>query len=184
MTSNASASAPGNGRRRHGTTVYLGLGSNLGARRAFLLAAVAAMGAREGIVNARVSKLYETDAVTDEAQPAYLNAVLRGQTPLTAPELLELCSTIEAGLGRVRPRDGRKVARPIDIDILLYGAEVVDLPKLQIPHPRMLERPFVLIPLADVAEPGLLHPLTGTDLTKAEPSPQVLPFETRGEWPA
>ena len=164
--------------------MYLGLGSNLGARRAFLLAAVAALGAREGVVNVRASKLYETDAVAEEAQPAYLNAVLRGETPLSAPDLLELCAAIEAGLGRVRPRDGRKVARPIDIDILLYGAEVIDTPKLQIPHPRLLERPFVLIPLADVAEPGLVHPLTGADLTKATPSPQVLLFEPHGEWPA
>ena len=76
------------------------------------------------------------------------------------------------------------MARPIDIDILLYGAEVMDTPKLQIPHPRMLERPFVLIPLADVAEPGLVHPVTGVALTHAAPSPQVLPFEPRGEWPA
>lgn len=174
----------GPNRGKPGTTVYLGLGSNMGARRAFLLAAVAALESREGLVNAHASRLYETDAVADDEQPDYLNAVVRGETPLSAAKLLELCADIEAGLGRVRPRDGRKVPRPIDIDILLYGSEIIETPTLKVPHPAMLERPFVLIPLADVAEPGLVHPVTGAPLTVAAASPTVRPFEPRGEWPA
>lgn len=166
-----------------GTTVYLGLGSNMGARRAFLLAAIAALTAREGLAKGRASRLYETDAVADDQQPDYLNAVVRGETQLSAAKLLDLCSDIEAGLGRIRPLDGRKVPRPIDIDILLYGREIIETPTLKVPHPAMLDRPFVLIPLADVAEPGLVHPVTGASLTVADASPHVRLFEPRGEWP-
>jgi 2-amino-4-hydroxy-6-hydroxymethyldihydropteridine diphosphokinase len=168
---------------RLGKTVYLGLGSNQGARRAFLSAALGALQARGGAMATAVSSLYETDAVSDEPQPAYLNAVVRGQTLLSAVELLELCNAIEAGLGRVRPRDGRKPPRQIDIDILLYGREVIETPTLTVPHAALLARPFVLIPLAEVAEPGLVHPVTGVSLTTAAPSPQVRPFDARGSWP-
>jgi 2-amino-4-hydroxy-6-hydroxymethyldihydropteridine diphosphokinase len=171
------------GARRRGPNVYLGLGSNLGARRAFLSAAVAALVAREGIANARVSKLYETDAVSDDPQPPYLNAVVRGEALMPAAELLELCLAVEAGMGRVRPPAENKAPRPLDIDVLLYADEVIDTPRLKVPHPAMLERPFVLIPLADVAESGLLHPLTGTPLTEAAPSPQVRIFDAGGAWP-
>lgn len=169
--------------RRRGPTVYLGLGSNLGARRAFLSAAVAALVAREGIANARVSKLYETDAVSDEPQPLYLNAVVRGEALMPAAALLELCLAVEAGMGRVRRPAENKAPRPLDIDVLLYGDEIIDTPRLKVPHPAMLERPFVLIPLADVAEPGLLHPLTGVPLTEAASSPQVRLFTGPGSWP-
>ena len=169
--------------RRHRPTVYLGLGSNLGARRAFLSAAVAALVAREGITHARVSKLYETDAVSDEPQPPYLNAVVRAEALMPAADLLELCLAVEAGMGRVRRPAEHKAPRPLDIDVLLYGDEIIDTPRLKVPHPAMLERPFVLIPLADVAEAGLLHPLTGVPLTEAAPSPQVRIFDSAGAWP-
>lgn len=169
--------------RRRGPTVYLSLGSNQGARRAFLSAAVAALGAREGVTNVRVSALYETDAVGAEPQAPFLNAVMRGEALMPAAELLELALAIEAGMGRVRPKDGSKGPRPIDIDILLYADEVIDTPRLKVPHPAMLERAFVLIPLADVAEPGLVHPVTGTALDRAAPSPQVRPFDAHGYWP-
>ena len=163
--------------------MYLGLGSNLGARRAFLSAAIAALMAREGIAHARVSKLYETDAVSDEPQPLYLNAVVRGEALMPAAELIELCLAVEAGMGRVRRPAESKAPRPLDIDVLLYGDEIIDTPRLKVPHPAMLERPFVLIPLADVAEPGLVHPLTGAPLTEAAPSPQVRVFAGSGPWP-
>jgi len=168
---------------RLGKTVYLGLGSNRGARRPFLSAALGALQARAGVLATAVSALYETDAISDEPQPAYLNAVVRGQTLLSAIQLLELCNDVEAGLGRIRPREGRKAPRQIDIDILLYGSEVIETPQLTVPHAAMLERPFVLIPLADVAEPGLVHPVTGAALTTAPPSPQVRPFDAHGDWP-
>lgn len=163
--------------------MYLALGSNQGARRAFLSAAVAALGAREGVANIRVSALYETDAVSDVPQPPYLNAVLRGEALMPAADLLELGLAIEAGMGRVRPKDGRKGPRPIDIDILLYADEIIDTPRLKVPHPAMLERPFVLIPLRDVAEPGLVHPVTGAPLDVAAPSAAVRPFDAHGNWP-
>jgi 2-amino-4-hydroxy-6-hydroxymethyldihydropteridine diphosphokinase len=88
--------------------------------------------------------------------------------------LLALCLQVEAALGRVRPPGQMQAPRPIDIDLLLYGASViVEPPALVVPHPRLLERPFVRIPLADVAEPGLVHPVTGEPLDRATPSPSV-----------
>ena len=156
-----------------GTTIYLALGSNLGDRRAMLDGAAARLDAA-GVTVAARSRLYETDAVADEPQPAYLNAVLRATTVLPARPLMELCLTVERALGRVRPAGRRKAARSIDIDLLLYGAAVIDdAPALSVPHPALLERPFVRIPLADVASPGLRHPVTGERLDQAPPSPGV-----------
>ena len=154
-------------------TVYLALGSNLGDRRAMLDAAVARRGAARVAIAAR-SPIYETDAVADQPQPPYLNAVLRADTALPARELLDLCLDVERALGRQRPPGRGKAARTIDIDLLLYGAAIIEEPgTLSVPHPALLERPFVRIPLADVAAPGLRHPLTGDRLDSASPSPGV-----------
>jgi len=97
--------------------------------------------------------------------------------------LLDLCLAVEAGMGRVRRPAENKAPRPLDIDVLLYGDEIIDTPRLKVPHPAMLDRPFVLIPLAEVAEPGLVHPLTGAPLTEGTPSPQVRIFAGPGQWP-
>jgi 2-amino-4-hydroxy-6-hydroxymethyldihydropteridine diphosphokinase len=152
-------------------TVYLALGSNLGDRRGSLDEAWRHLVAPQSgaLVDGVRSPIYETEAVTDEPQPPYLNAVVRGRTALGAEELLRRCLVIEAALGRVRPAGAIKAARTIDIDVLLYGREVLRTPALTVPHPAMLERAFVLIPLADVAEPGLVHPGTGTPLDRPPP---------------
>lgn len=158
-------------------TVYLGLGANLGNRPAAIAAAVARLQQQGLVRDLALSPLYETDAVADEPQPPYLNAVARGVTALSAPALLAGCLTVEAELGRVRPLGISKAPRVIDIDLLLYGDVIIDAVArgvaVRVPHPAMLERPFVLIPLADVATPGLVHPVTGQPLTTAAPSPGV-----------
>ena len=135
------------------TNVFLGLGGNLGDRRGMMRAAVA--GLRELLDDVLVSSLYESAAwgVTD--QPAFLNAVVRGRTDLAPLELLDATQAIEHDLGRVREQHWGP--RLIDIDILLYGREVIDEPRLQVPHPYMNRRGFVLRPLADLAA-GLTLP--------------------------
>ena len=156
------------------TVVYLGLGSNLGDRAGMIATALA--GLREDGVLTRVvvSGLYETDAVADDPQPPYLNAVARGVTTLGAALLLAGCLKLEARLGRVRPAGVAKAARVIDLDLLLFGDAIIQAPPtLVVPHPALLQRPFVRIPLADVALPGLAHLTTGTDLTTAPSSPAV-----------
>jgi 2-amino-4-hydroxy-6-hydroxymethyldihydropteridine diphosphokinase len=121
----------------------------------------------------RLSPLYETDAVADEPQPTYLNAVVRGETTLSAEALLARCLEVESELGRVRPPGQSKASRTIDIDLLLFGDCVIDSPTLKVPHPGLLARAFVLIPLADVAASGLSHPLTHADLTMVDPAMTV-----------
>jgi len=162
---------------RMSVTVYLGLGANLGDRAAAIVGAVARLEAAGLVHDLVLSPLYETDAVADQPQPPYLNAVARALTDLPAPALLAGCLAVEAALGRVRPAGVDKAPRVIDIDLLLYGEAVLDLVEdgvaLRVPHPAMLQRPFVLIPLADVARPGLVHPGTGQPLVVAAPSPGV-----------
>ena len=158
------------------TTAYVALGGNLGDRRRSLAAAADALAASPGIADVARSRLYETVAVSREPQPDYLNAVLRVNTTVVPVALLALCLDIEARLGRRRPSGSDKAPRLIDLDLLLWGASVVDQPGLRLPHPALLDRPFVRIPLADVALPGLQHPLTGTPLDQASPDPAVRLF--------
>jgi len=150
---------------------YLGLGSNLGDRRAQIERAVVAL-AKHGRVEA-VSGLYENPAEGGAAQPSYLNAAVRLQSPLSAQELLAACLAIEHAQGRVRPSGAGKASRTLDIDVLLVGDQVIQEPDLQVPHPRLLLRPFVRIPLADVALPGLRHPVSGEALDRCDPDPAV-----------
>jgi 2-amino-4-hydroxy-6-hydroxymethyldihydropteridine diphosphokinase len=132
---------------------YLGLGSNLGDRLANLQHAVHRLGRAEGVRVLRSSRVYETDPV-GPPQPDYLNAVVEVETDLSARELLRTCLGVEVELGRVR--DERWGPRTIDIDVLSYGDERVDEPDLVVPHPRMHERAFVLVPLAELdADPPL-----------------------------
>jgi 2-amino-4-hydroxy-6-hydroxymethyldihydropteridine diphosphokinase len=155
------------------TTAYLALGANLGDRAAAIDAALARLDAAGVRVVAR-SPLYETDPVTPDPQPLYLNAAARVETSHPAQALLATCLAVEAALGRVRPAGRHAAARVIDVDLLLYGDAVIDQPPaLFVPHPRLLERPFVRIPLADVALPGLTHPVTGDALDSAAPDPSV-----------
>jgi 2-amino-4-hydroxy-6-hydroxymethyldihydropteridine diphosphokinase len=156
------------------TTVYLALGSNLGDRAGAIARAIARLGAGGVTIRAR-SPIYETDPVTPDPQPLYLNAVVRGETALSAQALLALCLAIEQEMGRLRPADRPQAPREIDIDLLLYGDATISAPALVVPHPRLLERPFVRIPLADVAAPGLRHPMTDEPLDRAAPDPAVRP---------
>jgi 2-amino-4-hydroxy-6-hydroxymethyldihydropteridine diphosphokinase len=138
-----------------------------------IAAAVAELAARGVLRDAQVSPLYESAAVAEGHQPPYLNAVIRGDTRLSPDALLESCLDIEATLGRVRPLGQPKAPRTIDIDLLLYADKVIDTPTLKVPHPALLTRGFVLIPLADVAASRLVHPVTGVPLTAAGPSAAV-----------
>jgi 2-amino-4-hydroxy-6-hydroxymethyldihydropteridine diphosphokinase len=129
--------------------VHIGLGANLGDREATIRAALERLDAEEGIEVVRVSLLRETDPVGYADQPRFLNGVAELETELSPGELLERLLAVERDLGRVRqgPRYG---PRTIDLDLLLYGDAVVDEPGLEIPHPRMTERRFVLEPLAEL----------------------------------
>lgn len=132
-------------------TVYLSLGSNVGDRAASLREAIARLPVL------RVSPIYETEPLDYTEQPWFLNLVVEAETALSPRHLLNLALRIERELGRVR--DIPKGPRTIDIDILFYGDRVIDEPGLQIPHPRLAHRRFVLAPLADLA-PDLRHPVT------------------------
>jgi 2-amino-4-hydroxy-6-hydroxymethyldihydropteridine diphosphokinase len=140
---------------------YIALGSNLGDRRATLDNALAAMDAREGIRVVAVSTFIETDPVGGpDKQGAYLNGAVALDTDLSPQELLDALQAIEADFGRDRSREARWGSRTCDLDILLYGDEMIDTPTLTIPHPRMAERAFVLVPLAEIAADAI-HPTTG-----------------------
>jgi 2-amino-4-hydroxy-6-hydroxymethyldihydropteridine diphosphokinase len=137
-------------------TVYLSLGSNLGGCEANLRAAIERLAAPDLRV-LRTSPVYETEPVDYTGQPWFLNLVMEAETDLFPMQLLARIGKIERALGRVRTV--AKGPRTIDIDILLYGQAVVRSATLEIPHPRMAERRFVLAPLADLA-PTLRHPMT------------------------
>jgi len=135
-------------------TVYIALGTNVGEREANLLQALRLL-PESGVHIRRVSSIYETEPVDYLDQEWFLNAVLEGETELDALDLLSALRVIEARMGSKKAF--AKGPRKIDLDILLYGNETIDTPELQVPHPRMLERKFVLIPLAEIA-PNLRHP--------------------------
>ncbi len=134
----------------HLVRAYVGLGSNLGDRAETLRVALERLAATQGVEVVAVSSLRETDPVgpvTD--QPRFLNGVAAVETTLGPRRLLEVLLAIEAGLGRARtgPPGG---PRTLDLDLLLYGEERIDEPGLQVPHPRLHERPFVLEPLEEL----------------------------------
>jgi 2-amino-4-hydroxy-6-hydroxymethyldihydropteridine diphosphokinase len=137
------------------TDVYLALGSNLGDRERNLSAALTRL---EPLVRVEaVSSLYETDPVGPQDQPAYLNAASRGTTGLQPRALLRHLQAVEYELGRRGAAHARWGPRPIDIDLLFYGASVIDDGELRVPHPELANRAFVLVPLAEIAA-ELTHP--------------------------
>jgi 2-amino-4-hydroxy-6-hydroxymethyldihydropteridine diphosphokinase len=150
---------------------YLGLGSNLGDRLRALRRATDALSAHL-VVEAR-SDVYETTPEGNADQPLYLNAALRIVTALAPLALLDLCLAVEKEQGRTRNPLVIKGPRILDIDILLYGQTCRSEARLSLPHPSLLSRPFVRIPLADVALPGLRHPETGEALDRATPDEGV-----------
>jgi 2-amino-4-hydroxy-6-hydroxymethyldihydropteridine diphosphokinase len=138
------------------TTVYLSLGSNVGDREEYIEQAIFLLEKNPNITVVRHSTNYETEAEGGREQPAFINAAIEIKTTLSAQKLLEVCQEIEAALGREREVEWGP--RTIDIDILLFGDEIISDDKLQIPHPLMHERLFVLKPMKEIA-PHALHPV-------------------------
>jgi len=137
-------------------TVYLGLGSNMGNRQDNLGRALDFLSQRLRVE--QVSSVYDTEPIGDIEQPRFLNLVCQVYTSLAPVALLTLAKGIESKLGRVSSKPN--APRPIDIDILFYGDQVIETSELVIPHPRLAERAFVLIPLAEIT-PDLVHPVSG-----------------------
>jgi 2-amino-4-hydroxy-6-hydroxymethyldihydropteridine diphosphokinase len=138
------------------TRAYVGLGANLGDREQTLSAAVDALAGEMGIEVVAVSTLRETEPVGVGEQPRFLNGAAELETTLTARDLLDRLLVVEQRFGRVRI-PGEHGPRTLDLDLLLYGDEVLEEPGLAVPHPRVHERRFVLEPLAELA-PGLFVP--------------------------
>ena len=139
---------------------YVALGSNLGDRRRTLLDAVEALRAEPGIEIAAVSALIDTEPVGYVDQPRFLNGVVALDTTLPPRALLELLLDVERRFGRSREGVPAQGPRTLDLDLLLYGDAEIDEPGIQVPHPRLHERPFVLGPLAELA-PALEIPGRG-----------------------
>ena len=137
---------------REPVPVWIALGANLGDAQQSLRDAIAAIGQLPGTTLTQQSSLYRT-APVDSSGPDYINAVVQINTVLTAPALLAALQAIEQAAGRERPY--RNAPRTLDLDILLYGNARISSPTLTVPHPRMHERAFVLMPLAQIA-PGLV----------------------------
>ena len=138
--------------------IYLSIGSNVGDREANLRAAIDAL-RPAGILVKQVSSIYETEPVDYLDQPWFLNGVVEAETDLQPHALLQALRAIEVQLGS--KKEFAKGPRKIDLDILLYADDTITTPELQVPHPRMLQRRFVLAPLAEVA-PSLKHPSWST----------------------
>jgi 2-amino-4-hydroxy-6-hydroxymethyldihydropteridine diphosphokinase len=139
---------------------FVGLGANIGSRRATLKRALELLGEEDGIEVVAVSRFRETDPVGLVDQPRFLNAAAALETELPPRKLLDRLLAVERALGRTRegPRYG---PRTVDLDLLVYGEERLDEPGLELPHPRLHERRFALEPLADLA-PELVVPGRGT----------------------
>jgi 2-amino-4-hydroxy-6-hydroxymethyldihydropteridine diphosphokinase len=139
--------------------VYISTGSNLGDRKAYLDRAVSAL-ARIGAIS-QISPCFETEPVGFPDQPWFLNQAIELETRLSPRRLLKYCQRIEASCGRSRTFPN--APRTLDIDILLYGDLLINSPDLVIPHPRLVDRRFVLEPLARIAS-HVMHPALGKSI--------------------
>jgi 2-amino-4-hydroxy-6-hydroxymethyldihydropteridine diphosphokinase len=140
---------------------YVGLGSNLGDREAMIRLALDDLARLSETTLVRASSLYDTEPVGETEQPNYLNAVVQLDTELTARQLLWNLMLIEKRLGRVRTQ--KWGPRTMDLDLLLYGTQVIEEPDLRVPHAELTRRSFVLVPLVEL-DPMLIHPVTGETL--------------------
>ena len=158
---------------RRSETIYLGLGSNLGDREQTLRRAISRIGVFVEIV--AISQWYETAPVGFLEQPDFLNFVAAARTRDSPRSILRIAMAVECSLGRPRRdhEDGPRYGpRAIDIDLLFHGSTIIDEPDLRVPHPRLHERAFVLMPIADI-DPALVHPELGrsmADLRDALPA--------------
>jgi 2-amino-4-hydroxy-6-hydroxymethyldihydropteridine diphosphokinase len=146
--------------RKESTIAYIGLGANLGERERTIAKALRRIDNDDRTSVLRSTAPIETDPVGYEDQPRFLNAAARLATTRSPRELLELLLEIERDLGRIRGQGPRYGPRTIDLDLLLYGDERIDGETLEVPHPRLHERRFVLEPLAEL-DPGLVVPGRG-----------------------
>ena len=154
-------------------TIYLALGSNIGDREANLREALRLL-SESAVTISKLSSIYETEPLDYLDQPWFLNAALEAQTDLSPHQLLAILRRIESQMGSKKPFP--KGPRLIDLDILLYASETINTPDLQIPHPRMLQRNFVLAPLAEIA-PSLRHPAwpaSASDLLARSPDKSLV----------
>lgn len=138
-------------------SVYLGLGTNIGNKRKNMVTAAALLAERAGDVLS-LSSFYETEPWGFDSENTFLNAALELETSCSPMELLRLTQQIEQEMGRTQKSDGSYHDRIIDIDILLYGNEIIHTEELVVPHPLMQHRLFVMQPLAEIA-PSLVHPV-------------------------
>ncbi|MDP2307648.1 MAG: 2-amino-4-hydroxy-6-hydroxymethyldihydropteridine diphosphokinase [Pseudomonadota bacterium] len=150
--------------------VAIAFGASLGDRAASIRLALHALDATEGLRLVRTSRLYATAAVGGAAGAVFFNAVARFETTRTPSELLPILRALEVRLGRRPTR--RWADRVIDLDLLLYGRQVVTEPGLRIPHPRMVERAFVMTPLRE-AWPDAINPYTGLRYADTLPAPPL-----------
>jgi 2-amino-4-hydroxy-6-hydroxymethyldihydropteridine diphosphokinase len=172
-------------------TAYVALGSNLGDRAAWLDAGVAGLAASEGVRVLCEAPRYQTRPVGGRAQGDYLNGAVCIATRLEPAALLARLHAIEAAAGRRRGPE-RNAPRTLDLDLLLYGDAIIETPELQVPHPRLAERSFVLDPLSAIA-PEVIHPVLGVSLRelarRARTQPAVTPRQgalppTERSWPS
>ena len=146
----------------HLPITFIAVGSNLGDRESLIDQAVDQLLHDGALEPMRLSPLYENAAVgLGEDAPPFFNGVLEATTALSAADLLHRLLAVEQSMGRVRSADGASISRTIDLDLLLFGDHIIDAPELQVPHPRMAQRCFVLQPLADLrpelTPPGQSH---------------------------
>jgi 2-amino-4-hydroxy-6-hydroxymethyldihydropteridine diphosphokinase len=161
---------------------YLGLGSNLGRRLENLKKALRQLTSTEDIIIRAISAVYETRPVGGPEQGPYLNACVKLETALSPTKLLLAMQTVEDNLGRVRKE--RWGPRTIDLDLLIYENILINSPLLELPHPRIVERDFVLIPLAEIA-PNLIIPgqtITVKDLLSSRPPTEDIVLYKQNPW--
>jgi 2-amino-4-hydroxy-6-hydroxymethyldihydropteridine diphosphokinase len=162
-------------------TAFLALGSNLGDRAGLMAQAAQSLNRDPDTRVIASSSLYATEPVGLPGVPEFLNAVLEVRTRRSPESLLDLCLSIEGALGRVRT--GRPASRTVDVDVLLFDGLRISGQKLCVPHPRMKERAFVLIPLAEIAPDLVLDGRAVTEWAACADSRGVRRFDDPGRWP-